>query len=771
MATLTIVQDIFKKVYPSLWVIIIEERLLTTEYLDVFLETSCSTPIGLSAFYGKKCKIYCLAIATANAVLLVHLSMDRSMTSKLKRHLVLEKRILCNSGLRKVAFDVEQLATALFLDHGFRMNNTVDIHSLLPRKAARGSPAAAQECLGGQQQVNMEGVTRTFYQSLVEKSLDNKCLALRAWASCIVASLPETIGVLPTAPTIDTLSMYPLELEALAQSVRDHQRLVALKPIRVKNDIFPNAKLSNGQLRLSLVRFKTRMRKSDTQEVKVRLNNGETVRGRVARAKGKSAEVILSGVTQSGGVLSVSTLGRDGPTNLEMERTNVTLNCLQSTNPLFEQDWAAWIFLARELRDSPSTSQPSIHFPGRRLNDSQMLAMTRILSNASSDRVCIIQGPAGTGKTTVIAATVHSFFHNPPLGLGKYIWLVAQSNVAVKNMAEKLVEDSFFDFKLLVSVDFHFEWHEHLYSRIDENVIRSDRFSNPLELERRLAGSRVILCTLSMLSRPLLATSGIFQSFPLNTVILDEASQIEIGNYLPLLSRHGTSLRKLVFIGDDKQLPPFGQDNLGNLRSVFEMSHLRTNVFLDIQYRMPKPVGNFLSQHVYDKRLRSVHTESALECCRLVDIHNGQEREWGRTSWVNFEEVNAVTCIARKYEYEGKSYRIITPYDAQRHAIEKSLKDSGLKWEDKCFNVDSFQGNEDDHIVISVVRTDRVGFLQNERRLNVMLSRCKRSMIICTNMYFIQERASKTLLGKLAREWMAAGQKWLSWDDLREGRF
>lgn len=80
-------------------------------------------------------------------------------------------------------------------------------------------------------------------------------------------------------------------------------------------------------------------------------------------------------------------------------------------------------------------------------------------------------------------------------------------------------------------------------------------------------------------------------------------------------------------------------------------------------------------------------------------------------------------------------------------------------------------GNEDDHIVISVVRTERVGFLQNERRLNVMLSRFKRSMIICTNMYYIQEKASKTLLGKLAREWMAAGENWLSWQDLHASQF
>lgn len=48
--------------------------------------------------------------------------------------------------------------------------------------------------------------------------------------------------------------------------------------------------------------------------------------------------------------------------------------------------------------------------------------------------------------------------------------------------------------------------------------------------------------------------------------------------------------------------------------------------------------------------------------------------------------------IAQKLAVEGKSYRIITPYDAQRGAIEDALKTASLAWEDKCFNVDSFQG-------------------------------------------------------------------------------
>lgn len=44
-----------------------------------------------------------------------------------------------------------------------------------------------------------------------------------------------------------------------------------------------------------------------------------------------------------------------------------------------------------------------------------------------------------------------------------------------------------------------------------------------------------------------------------------------------------------------------------------------------------------------------------------------------------------------------------------------------MQWEDKCFNVDSFQGNEAEYIIISLVRTEKIGFLSNNRRANVLV--------------------------------------------------
>lgn len=85
-------------------------------------------------------------------------------------------------------------------------------------------------------------------------------------------------------------------------------------------------------------------------------------------------------------------------------------------------------------------------------------------------------------------------------------------------------------------------------------MIESGNFKKTaLENERLLGGSRVILCTISMLSTDRLMQYGFTEVVPVQTVIVDEASQIEAGDYLPILARYKTTLRKMVFIGDDKQ--------------------------------------------------------------------------------------------------------------------------------------------------------------------------------------------------------------------------
>ena len=80
---------------------------------------------------------------------------------------------------------------------------------------------------------------------------------------------------------------------------------------------------------------------------------------------------------------------------------------------------------------------------------------------------------------------------------------------------------------------------------------------------------------------------------------------------------------------------------------------------------------------------------------------------------------------------------VITPYSAQVNQIQDQIS---LKLPETCANievstVDGFQGREKEIIIISMVRSNsnkEIGFLSNERRMNVAVTRAKRlCVLIC----------------------------------------
>ncbi|KAI6102407.1 P-loop containing nucleoside triphosphate hydrolase protein, partial [Pisolithus croceorrhizus] len=271
-----------------------------------------------------------------------------------------------------------------------------------------------------------------------------------------------------------------------------------------------------------------------------------------------------------------------------------------------------------------------------------------------------------------------------PEASSRTVWIAAQSNVAVKNIAEKFAKLDFYDFALLVSEEFHFDWHEHLYEKLRPCLIRSHTFSRDVVgASRQLRGARVILCTLGMLSNYLVAPFVCVN--PVDILIFDEGSQIEVGNYLPVFHRFKHTLTKIVFIGDDKQLPPYGQEDISALQSIFEVQHLRKDaLFLDTQYRMPSAIGDFISQKVYNGKLKTCHANTITLPCRFVHVERGQEVRSGK-SWINPSEARVVVQIAGAYRAEGLDFRIITPYDAQRSLIERELQAANICHEDKVF--------------------------------------------------------------------------------------
>ena len=78
-------------------------------------------------------------------------------------------------------------------------------------------------------------------------------------------------------------------------------------------------------------------------------------------------------------------------------------------------------------------------------------------------------------------------------------------------------------------------------------------------------------------------------------------------------------------------------------------------------------------------------------------------------------------------------------------------------------------GNEQDYIIVSLVRSWELGFLTNLRRTNVMLTRCKKGMFIVSSQKFLSGKGSDTLVGTLLKK--MGTESWLDMKAVEEGNF
>ncbi|CAL1716327.1 unnamed protein product [Somion occarium] len=776
-------QNMLDVYYPKIFLQNILETELSDALLDLFLEgTPAPRSLGVAAAYTEKGKLAVLAIAAGKQVVLIEFRSSTNEHTIVARQL-LQDRLLCSEYNTVYAFDIAPIALALFADRGVRLINGVDFQSVCPGGSSNRDPAIAIESLMTTERSSTFHPRNTraiFAESLWDTSNRNceTFLALRAWSASFFAKLDgDAEEKFRGVPRVNTMNISDLDLQVLAKQSRGDQRLDGQKNPAVKHDfVKPRIMDENGRkAKVILTRFQTRMlRPQSGSHLCLLLQNerGEQyeVHGRISDVSGQQATIELRNPHNffAKEILSITSVGQNGPTSADLANASKVLEILQgkytlSTNPFLQTIWP----VPDQEVEWPSTfhcfhAPPILSTPHHSLNESQEQAVLHMLSQTNDRHISIIQGPPGTGKTSVIATYVLSA---TAAGQGG-IWLVAQSNVAVKNIAEKLIAVGFDNWKLLVSRDFQEDWHEHLYHRIARNVIRSDQFYQGC---KDLAGCRVILCTLSMLSHPriTLFTSPI----PIRSLVVDEASQINVSQYMHPLSTFPT-IHKLCFIGDDKQLPPYGQEEIEEIQSIFEVIHLRsTALFLDMQYRMPSQIGNFISDAVYDGQLRSnpEHPNANDFSAFFIHVKDSTELQHG-TSYQNPAEIATIIKIARKLQEDGESFKIITPYEAQKSMLENGLRGAGLVWQNKCFAVDSFQGNEEDVIVLSLVRTKELGFLQDLRRTNVMLTRCKKFLFTVSSWDFlVNGPGANSLVGRMAAS--CGDDSWIWPDDIDSGNY
>ncbi|KAJ3927266.1 MAG: P-loop containing nucleoside triphosphate hydrolase protein [Lentinula lateritia] len=638
-----------------------------------------------------------IAFATDTAVYLIEVGGNARGNGALDR---VFQKFLGSTTTVLAGFGMPRISLRLRHNLGYHVRG-VDLSTLFSSSTSAWRPSKVVQKLCAID--NTFRVDSLWHENDQEGSVEKLCL--RAWISAKVGRSEVARVLIENVRKVDTRHVRKDILSCLGILLQQTDVLARAVPRVTHSEHESYGFSKDGKMKLQNSRYKTRVRVSKQSYVEVVSRTGKVYQGEAVRAKGKTTEIAFrQAISEASNISSVRIVGLEEPTPAEKARETLLLRVLKDEDKLLDADFVRYLwFRTREdeqilLYLSPdfasSTHSNALKPYVRHLNDSQARVVTAMTSN---DPIVIVHGPPGTGKTTTIssAAEVWSKMYSLP------VWIIGHSNVSVKNIAEKLLKRDV-DFKLIVSKEFYVEWHEHIYEKIAARLIRTDELpDNVLGMSRLIGSSTVILSTLGLLSNAALETNGLFRVVSVERLVIDEASQINVFEYMHIFHKFRRSLVKVCFFGDSKQceylfnpiiLPPFGQERVKTLQSIFDIEYLKpTSYFLDVQYRLPVPLGEFISMKVYENQLKSFHSITQYSCVRFVDTPRGVEERSG-VSWINLGEISVIVNLIKNY-YRKKDFCVITPYDAQRAAIEKQLKQENIPWE-KVFNVDSFQGDQ-----------------------------------------------------------------------------
>eukprot|EP00929_Paragymnodinium_shiwhaense_P085470 TRINITY_DN45871_c0_g1_i1.p1 TRINITY_DN45871_c0_g1~~TRINITY_DN45871_c0_g1_i1.p1 ORF type:complete len:1238 (-),score=308.34 TRINITY_DN45871_c0_g1_i1:219-3656(-) len=256
------------------------------------------------------------------------------------------------------------------------------------------------------------------------------------------------------------------------------------------------------------------------------------------------------------------------------------------------------------------------------------------------------------------------------------------------------------------------------------------------------------------------AAASMLRVLNFEAVLIDEVAQAtELSALVPIVLR---GANRLVLVGDHCQLPPSVNSLEAEARGLSLSLFARLEAqgiaphFLDTQFRMHPAVAEFSANAFYNGRLQTgVKAESRpaprgldwpVSGCgiALIDTKGGMLESDALQSKKNHDEAKHLASVLMQVLRGGDlsidDIGVITPYKGQvrvlRRELPPLLREAGLASDGERLeiaSVDAFQGREKELVIFSAVRSNqdgRIGFLADVRRLNVMLTRARRGLII-----------------------------------------
>ncbi|XP_068615340.1 DNA-binding protein SMUBP-2-like [Brachionichthys hirsutus] len=442
-----------------------------------------------------------------------------------------------------------------------------------------------------------------------------------------------------------------------------------------------------------------------------------------------------------------------------------------------------------------SQSQPrdEVEFFNSNLDDSQREAVSFALSQRE---LAVIHGPPGTGKTTTVVEIILQAVKQ-----GQKVLCCAPSNVAVDNLVERLalcktkVLRLGHPARLLESIQKHSL--DAIIAQSDNAGIIADirkdidkafvgmkkrgekgermNFKREIGELRKELKTREAAAITQILKRAdvvLSTNTGACNDGPLKYlpaehfgwVVIDECAQaLESSCWIALLRA-----RKCILAGDYKQLPPTIKSQTAALKGLslslmerlIQMYGDSVVRMLTVQYRMNSAIMDWASKEMYQGRL-TAHSSverhmlkdlPGVTCveetrtplllidtagCGLSEMEVTDEQSKGNQGEVELVELHIKTLT--EAGLKAKHIAVIAPYNLQVDLLRQKLSARYAELEIK--SVDGFQGREKEAVVLSLVRSNRkgeVGFLAEDRRINVAVTRARRHIAVVCDTQTVQ---------------------------------
>lgn len=428
--------------------------------------------------------------------------------------------------------------------------------------------------------------------------------------------------------------------------------------------------------------------------------------------------------------------------------------------------------LFKQLQDnSPGENTPAIAanhslvFNNQHLNESQQEAVIAITQN---ENITIVHGPPGTGKTTTLIEAIVQLTK-----AGEKVLVSAPSNTAVDNITKGLitqgiqvlragnaskVDETIFlhtpegrlsnskQQKEIKALKIRAEQFRKMALKYKRSFGKEEREQRNLlfkevknirtEIKKLQAYNEEKLYTEAevILGTPIGLYDAKINHLTFHTLVMDEAGQcIE-----PLAWCIFPLAQKYVLAGDHFQLPPTILSNeaarLGLNQSILERSIASVNniFLLNTQYRMREAIAGFSSDYFYKGLLQTAtHLSNTGAHISFIDTAgSGYNEEQGSNgmSLQNEGELQIVQKLLIAENLDPLTTAFISPYAGQVAAAKETLPK-----EMRISTIDSFQGQEKEVIILSLVRSNddgEIGFLKDYRRMNVAITRAKEQLFV-----------------------------------------